>query len=298
MNREEWLHWRHKGIGASDSPALMGNSPYKTKLELYEEKILPEPKMEEMNYVQKLGHEWEPRIRELYEFITMQTWEPALIQMDGHEFIKASLDGRSQDKKKIIEIKLLGKDDWNNLTKGIAPIKYMDQVQHQLMVSQSECCIMLGYLYEKGDREARAEKLFAYTIMPDIGHQNKLFGALKEFWAQVQAKTPPLPSDKDYVLLRKPGAAETAKMFSKAKEQIEKWTEIMKDNRERLIGMATHPRSKVGDVKIYQKKGKSGSINYKKVVDEHLNKNIDLEKYRGPSSPASWCVSDKGEEND
>lgn len=39
MNREEWLEERKKGIGGSDVACILGMSPYKSNVELWEEKV-------------------------------------------------------------------------------------------------------------------------------------------------------------------------------------------------------------------------------------------------------------------
>ena len=38
MNREEWLKERKKGIGGSDAATVLGKNPWKTNVELWEEK--------------------------------------------------------------------------------------------------------------------------------------------------------------------------------------------------------------------------------------------------------------------
>ena len=39
MNREQWLEERKKGIGGSDVACILGMSPYKTNVALWEEKV-------------------------------------------------------------------------------------------------------------------------------------------------------------------------------------------------------------------------------------------------------------------
>ena len=38
MTREDWLEERKKGIGGSDAATILGLNPYKTTIELWEEK--------------------------------------------------------------------------------------------------------------------------------------------------------------------------------------------------------------------------------------------------------------------
>jgi len=38
MNKEEWLEERKNGIGGSDAATILGLNPYKTNIDLWEEK--------------------------------------------------------------------------------------------------------------------------------------------------------------------------------------------------------------------------------------------------------------------
>ena len=38
LTEEEWLSWRRRGIGGSDAAAVMGQSPFCTKRDLYYDK--------------------------------------------------------------------------------------------------------------------------------------------------------------------------------------------------------------------------------------------------------------------
>lgn len=66
-DRGQWLKARTYGIGGSDASAIVGMNPYKTNIELFEEKTgrrIPED-ISEKPYV-KYGNDAEPLIRALF----------------------------------------------------------------------------------------------------------------------------------------------------------------------------------------------------------------------------------------
>ena len=67
MNRKQWLEERKKGIGGSDVACIFGMSPYKTNVELWEEKVgIKEPKdISQKDYV-KNGTDSEESLRNLF----------------------------------------------------------------------------------------------------------------------------------------------------------------------------------------------------------------------------------------
>lgn len=74
MGKDQWLKERQKGVGGSDVAAILGlakneetGKVYKTALEVYEEKIAPEPILIEENRRMKFGRKAESLIAEYYE---------------------------------------------------------------------------------------------------------------------------------------------------------------------------------------------------------------------------------------
>ena len=68
LTEEEWLSWRRKGIGGSDVAAIMGQSPFCTKRDLYYDKIGVKPVIdEEDNWVAKeVGHRLEELVAQIF----------------------------------------------------------------------------------------------------------------------------------------------------------------------------------------------------------------------------------------
>ena len=68
--REEWLRLRRTGIGASDSPAILGASPWSSGLAVYAEKIDTDAPIEEESERLMWGHILEPVILERFVKVT------------------------------------------------------------------------------------------------------------------------------------------------------------------------------------------------------------------------------------
>ena len=68
-NRIDWLHSRHRTpegelvLTASDAAALHGEHRYKTRLQLFNEKRLPEPPVSQESEAMERGNRLEPTIR-------------------------------------------------------------------------------------------------------------------------------------------------------------------------------------------------------------------------------------------
>ncbi|WP_368282070.1 lambda-exonuclease family protein [Coprococcus comes] len=115
-DEKAWLKGRLNGIGGSDASAVVGKNPYKTNIELFEEKtgrrIVPD--ISEKPYV-IYGKEAEQYIRELFrldypQYQVMQH-EYRILQSLDYPFMQASLDGELVDqdgRKGILEIKTRG----------------------------------------------------------------------------------------------------------------------------------------------------------------------------------------------
>jgi putative phage-type endonuclease len=198
--RLAWLRYRKGGIGSSDAPVVMGVSPWKTQLELYHDKISEEI-VEKTSFITEKGNRFEPKIRALYETTVNKSFPPALMQMAEFDFMRASLDGQSEDKKEIVEIKLVGKADFMEAQGGTIPAKYYPQVQHQLMVSGAEKCQFLAY--EDCDKGVMLlQNLAVVTERPDLKYQYQLMDKCIEFWEHVTNRIPPNPTESDYHNLR------------------------------------------------------------------------------------------------
>lgn len=126
------LNWRHSGIGASDASTIMNENRFKSPDELLHEK---QNKVDiEENVKMRKGKDLEPIARTLYQKNTKIMVQPICIQSVLYPWLIASLDGISNDYKKLVEIKC-GESAYKQAVQNIIPNYYFGQLQHQLMVT-------------------------------------------------------------------------------------------------------------------------------------------------------------------
>lgn len=129
---EEWLNWRHSGIGASEASTVMGDNRFQSPSELlYQKKNKINT---ELNEKMKIGMSLEPEARDLYIEETDMLVEPLCLQSREYSWLIASMDGITDDYNHIVEIKC-GKSAYWQAKRGKVPSYYYGQLQHQLMIT-------------------------------------------------------------------------------------------------------------------------------------------------------------------
>ena len=151
-----WLKARGYGIGGSDASAILGMNPYKSNIELFEEKtgrLLPED-ISDKPYV-KYGTQAEPLIRLLFilDYPEYQViyHENRILRSKTFPFMQASLDGElidSEGRKGILEVKTtnilqsMQREKW----KDRIPDNYYIQVLHYLLVTGWDFVVLRAHL--------------------------------------------------------------------------------------------------------------------------------------------------------
>lgn len=187
----EWLEWRVQGIGASEIPVIMGRSPWKTPLQLYEEKTgatLPYASTPAMDR----GTHFEPEARAWVNHKLNMDFEPLCAEHDFSPYAKASLDGWHEETKTLLEIKVPGEAVLMQAKEGKIPAYYMMQVQWQFFVTGAE----RGYYcaYDPDDQKGYIIPVEAdYELIADMMRE------AKNFWIMLNEGTAPPPTEKDYV---------------------------------------------------------------------------------------------------
>lgn len=202
-SREEWLAARKNYIGGSDAAAVLGLNPYKSNLELWQEKtgiVTPED-ISEKPYV-KYGTQAEMHLRGLFrldfpeyqvEYIENNLW-----LNDKYPFAHASLDGWLTDhdgRKGVLEIKTtnilqsMQKEKWDHRI----PDNYYIQVLHYLMVTEFDFAVLkaqLKYEFQGGDimLQTKHYKIECSEVQEDI---ELLKISEKGFWKCVQSGKKP-----------------------------------------------------------------------------------------------------------
>jgi putative phage-type endonuclease len=135
QNTAEWHRWRIQGIGASDAPVIMGETPFKTPKMLWSLKT-GRVREQAAGPAACRGQQLEGFARRAYERKTGIQMEPLCLVHQDLEWMRASLDGLSFDGSTLLEVKCpLSLRDCVSAQKGRVPSQYYAQLQHQLEVS-------------------------------------------------------------------------------------------------------------------------------------------------------------------
>lgn len=170
---DEWRAARTV-IGGSDAAALVGLNPYKTNIELWQEKTgrRTAPDISNEAFV-KFGHDAEPLLRELFALDHPQYdvgyVENNMFINDRYPFAHASLDGwlteKETGRKGILEIKTtnilqsMQKEKWNDRI----PDNYYCQILWYLMVTEFDFAVLKARLRSEWQGEIRVT-VRHYTI--------------------------------------------------------------------------------------------------------------------------------------
>lgn len=263
----EW-HAHRRGLrNASETPAVLGISPWVTRYQLWLQKTgRAEPAV---NAAMRHGTALEPLARHAYEVETGNVMQPLVLQ-DG--LYSASLDGMTLGGELIVEIKcpVRGQQSsiWRSVAAGAVPAYYGAQIQHQLMVSgarQSHLWIFDG---ERG-------------LLHEIEHEPAAAELIRQAWNAfavfLNTDTPPPLVDADTVQRDDEAWAKSAQEYTKAKQAATASDEELDRAKAALVALAGHPREQGAGVMV-TRYWKGGNVDYKKVVEL---RGVDLEQYRG-----------------
>ncbi|MDN3506511.1 MAG: YqaJ viral recombinase family protein [Simkaniaceae bacterium] len=270
QNTEEWLEFRKTKIGSSDAPIIMGESPWKTPQQLWEEKMgLRESSYE--SAAMHRGKQLEPAARKAFEKETgLVVWPNVLIHPE-HEFIIASLDGITMDGKAAVEIKCPGEKTHQMALSGEIPKHYQIQMQHQLAVTGLQEMFYYSYDGQRG-------------VTLKVQRDNALIKALlekeQEFFRYMKESTPPETQRSDLPWLKR---AEQWKAIQLQKKTLKEQEE---NCRAALIDLTENGTSQGGGVRLTQYSRK-GRIAYEKIP---ILQEIDLEPYRQATIQA-WKIT-------
>lgn len=147
----EWHAYRAipKQFNASDAPAMLGESPYKSRDDLLREMATGlRPDIDQRT--QELfdaGHKYEAEDRGVAELIINQELFPSTVsvEFDGLR-LSASLDGWTMDEEIIYEHKMLNKAIRAAGVSGEIPLVYRIQLEHQLICSGAIKALFRGSL--------------------------------------------------------------------------------------------------------------------------------------------------------
>lgn len=180
MNKEkQWLEERRKGIGGSDSPAILGVSPYRTALDVWMEKRgLVEGQTE--TAPMRRGKMLEPLIGQMFtEQTGIQFTKPELMVHPEHSFLLASMDGIAADGKTLIEIKCPGLSQFVKARREGIPEAWQIQGNHYAAFGLKRMIFVVF--------NAELWELFYVEQEADSELQSIIIEEDRKFWQKVES---------------------------------------------------------------------------------------------------------------
>jgi putative phage-type endonuclease len=202
ISKQDWLEARKSGIGGSDASAIIGLNPYKTNVELWEEKTGRKKSENISNKPEVIyGKEAEKHLRELFKLdypdYKVQHTEYEIRQSVNYPFMLASLDGELIDKKGesgVLEIKTtnilqsMQKEKWTDKI----PDNYYIQILHYLIVTGYQYAILKAQLrFQYGEDVYLNTKHYRVERSECIEDINYLIEEEGKFWRLVESDTRP-----------------------------------------------------------------------------------------------------------
>ncbi len=269
QNTPEWHRWRMQGIGASDAPVIMAESPFKTPRTLWSIKT---GRMQEdpAGPAAQRGRELERFACCAYERKTGIQMEPLCLVHQEFEWMRASLDGLSFDGSTLLEIKCpLSLRDRASAQEGRIPSHYHAQLQHQLEVSGAEQAHYWSFHGTDG---------ILIEIRPDREYAKRLVEAEAAFWQLVKENRWPELANEELDLSADPTWRQAGLRYREVKLQLESAASEEHQLRATLERMATARRTYGCGVEVL-KSSRKGAIDYSAVPEL---RGVNLEPYRKP----------------
>ena len=264
---EPWLAHRKALRNASETPAVMGISPWVTPYQLWLQKTGRAEQV--VNAAMLRGTSLEPLARHAYEVETGHVMQPLVLQEGDYS---ASLDGMTLAGDLIVEIKcpVRGRDStlWQAVEGGEVPPHYAAQVQHQLMVSGAAQAHLWVYDGQQG---------LLSVLTPDAALMHRIRDEWDVFMHFLVTDTAPPLTEADTRRRDDADWHQAAAAFLAAKAEAEQADARLESTRAALVALAQHPKE-VGAGVAVTRYWKAGAIDYKVVP---ALQGVDLAAYRG-----------------
>jgi putative phage-type endonuclease len=265
----EWHQHRRTHRNASETPAVLGVSPWTTAYQLWQIKLgLVES---EVTAAMLHGTQLEPQARAAYEALTGHVMQP-LVLVDGA--FSASLDGLTLSGDRVLEIKCPFKRRdstlWKTVAEGRLPEHYQWQVQHQLMVTKADIADV--YVFDGAEG-----LLLEVTPQPDAWP--KIHAGWDAFMRCVSEGQPPSLTDRDTRVRDDPEWLSAAAAYLELRAAYDVVSAKFDGAKAQLSGLASHAKEQGGGVSV-TRLWRRGNIDYKRAPELD---GVDLEQYRGPS---------------
>jgi putative phage-type endonuclease len=274
----EWLEWRKSGIGASDIAAICGVCPYKTALDIYNDK--KGLSKDRRNSAMQRGIDFEDEARKIFiRDRENKDWFPLNVERPGTPEFKASLDGYNPFTNCILEIKVPNRKVLDMARYGQLPIHYLYQVQWQLFVTG--CPKAYYFCYNPDTFES-----YTVEVYPDQEIIDVIYIKAVNFWFNTTLDVPPEPKPSKKVACGK--ATMLLQQMLDCKEKEKEATERYKSLLAELMaieGVEDGIESDSATLSVSER----SSYDYKKAAEDA---GVDLEQYKKPTTKV-WVIRAK-----
>ncbi len=269
----EWLSLRKTKITATDASIIMGASHWKTKIQLYYEKLSDSPPSPPNERMQR-GIDLEPVARDLFILQTGILVSPKVVVKD---WAMASLDGIDYSGHHLVEIKCPGAKDHAVAVSGKVPDHYYPQLQHQMYV----CDVEEMYYFSFDGVDGIIVK-----VVRDNDYIAKMIEEEKKFYECLMNKTPPEPSEGDYIERDDNIWEQCASKWRSVTNSIKELEKEEEELRKQLIFLSGESNSKGAGISLCQVQRK-GNVDYSKIPEL---KNVNLDAYR-KAGTSCWRIT-------
>lgn len=199
-NRSEWLTGRTMGIGGSDASATIGLNPWKSNLDLWEQKVFGRSGEDISNKPAVVyGNDCEDPLRRLYQAkrpgMEVNYKANTILRSRSEPFMLYSPDGLLKEvetgRKGILEIKTsaimrtLDREKWRDRI----PDNYYIQVLHGLNVTGFDFVELISELtYNETSSQIRIYRIEREEVEEDL---REIADGVRDFWKKVITKQEP-----------------------------------------------------------------------------------------------------------
>lgn len=186
MEKQEWLMYRKKGIGGSDAGAICGVNPYRSAMQVYQDKVSEETE-ETDNEAMRQGREFEDYVaRRFMEASGKKVRRAnAMFYDEKHPFMLADVDRLVVGENAGLECKTASPfmaDKWED---GKVPLSYQIQCYHYMSVMNTDAWYIAVLIYGRDFKFCkieRDEKILAdlIRIEQDFWENHVMRGILPE----------------------------------------------------------------------------------------------------------------------
>lgn len=267
---DDFFEWRKNAIGSSDCAAILGISPYKTKLELWLNKTGIKPDTFTGNYATARGQELEPKIRDWFNNTYGCKMVPERKIHEEFDHVRANADGVDHSVKRMIEIKAGGLEDHEA---GTIPEKYYPQCVYLSLI--------FGYPLDYvsySDNPKASDKYKVIRLEYTEEYAMMLLKEVHEFWDSVINKVKPGLSAQDDEMIDDESIIDLVKIYEEIKIRVDEDTKELKAVQTLLSERVNHNRSLCNGYRLSWVE-KKGNIDYSKVPFSG-----DVEHFRKKSS--------------